>query len=404
MQRQRTGDLKLIQELNRSIILDVIRKKGPISRSEIAKIIDLSPTTVTSAVYELIQEGLVYEDGVGVSNGGRKPVLLRFNPNNHTIIGLSISNSMVKIADMNLEGEALRKEIYPTYQYQGQEMVDHILEVVEQFLFKKADIDNCQGISVITPGIVDAQNGVITYNSKLKLYDVPLKSLIEERTHLPTYVDNDANALVLAESYFGSFSTYKDLLFITIGDGVGAGMMVNGSVFRGFMGSSGEFGHTTVVQDGVRCECGQTGCLENYVNWPAIYSKIVTGIMTKGRDTVITEMIDHNLNNIHPKVFVDAVNQDDELVMEIMEEVIRYLSIAIKNAVHLFNPEVVILSGDIIQNNVVLLEKMKTSVANQVIPILQDKINIQSTSLGPEFELLGTAAVIFHGKFKFQLS
>lgn len=110
MEIQRTGDLRLIQELNRSLILDTIRKRGAISRTEIAKAIKVSPTTVTSAVAELINEGLVYEDGVGSSSGGRKPVLLRFNPKAHSVIGVSITNSFIKIADMDLEGNILKKK------------------------------------------------------------------------------------------------------------------------------------------------------------------------------------------------------------------------------------------------------------------------------------------------------
>lgn len=400
---QRTGDLKFIQELNRSIILDSIRKKGPISRSEIAKNINISPTTVTSAVNELINEGLVFEDGVGSSSGGRKPVLLRFNPSTHSIIGVSITNSFIKIADMNLEGTITRKEVHSTNQCRGQDIIQLIVDVIQQFLTGKTDLENCQGISIITPGIVDAKNGVISYNSKLNLYDIPLKKLIEAKTSLPTFIDNDANAFVLAENYFGLFSKYKDLLYITIGDGVGSGIMVNGSIFRGYKGSAGELGHTTVVQGGMRCECGNKGCLENYVNWPAIYSKMVSAVLTKGRDTVVKQWVSHDFSKIKPSIFVDAVNQKDELCIEIMEEIVIHLSTAITNFVHLFNPEAIILSGGIIQDNPLLVESINQKVSGQVIPILRGEVNVQTTSLGSEFELLGAASVLLHGKFQFQL-
>ncbi|WP_340373613.1 ROK family transcriptional regulator [Peribacillus sp. FSL E2-0218] len=403
MQRQRTGDLKLIQELNRSIILDTIRKKGPISRSEIAQMINISPTTVTSAVSELIDEGLVCEDGVGTSSGGRKPVLLRFNPNTHSILGVSITNSFIRIADMNLEGQILRKEIHPTNHLKGEDIIELILDVVENFLEQKPNKDYCQGISVISPGIVDADKGVISYNTKLNLYDVPLKQLIEERTNLPVFLDNDANAFVLAENYFGLFSKYKDLLYITIGEGIGSGMMVNGSIYRGFLGSSGEMGHMTVVEGGIKCSCGNRGCLENYVNWPAIYTRIVSAIIAQRRDTIIKEMVSDDLNNIKPNIFVEALNQEDELALEIMEDILKYLSIVIINTIHFFNPEVIILSGEIIQKNPLFLEGINELLVAKAIPTLKEKINIQSTSLGSEFELLGAAAVILHGKFKFQI-
>jgi len=404
MDIQRTGDLRLIQELNRSLILDTIRKRGAISRTEIAKTIRISPTTVTSAVTELINEGLVYEDGVGSSSGGRKPVLLRFNPKAHSVIGVSVTNSFIKIADMDLEGNIIKKEIHPTNNCLGDDMIQLLLEVVERFTKNKEDLEKCQGVSIITPGIVDAHNGVISYNSKLKLYDVQLKKIIEEKIGLPTFVDNDANAYVLAENFFGSFSHYKDLLYVTIGDGVGSGIMINGSIYRGFLGSSGEFGHTTVVQDGVKCDCGNKGCLENYTNWPTIYSKIVSAIITRGSNTIIKELSCHDLTQIKPKTFIDAVNRQDDLAVEILEEVVKYLSIAVTNIVHMFNPQVVILSGSIVQDNPLLLKRINEMVASKVIPVLKKKVNIQSTSLGPEFELLGSAAVLLHGKFKFEIS
>ncbi|MDC3417522.1 ROK family transcriptional regulator [Aquibacillus salsiterrae] len=404
MQKQRTGDLKLIQELNRSIILDTIRKKGPISRSEIAKKIDLSPTTVTSAVNDLINEQLVYEDGVGSSSGGRKPVLLRFNPSAYSIVVVSISNSYIKIGDMDLEGKINRKEVYPTNQAQGEEIVQFVLMVINQFIDTKIDLERCQGISIITPGIVDSDKGIISYNSKLNLYNIPLKELVEENTNLPAFVDNDVNAFVLAENYFGQFSQYRDLLYITIGEGVGSGIMVNRAIFRGFKGSSGELGHTSIVQGGIRCECGNQGCLENYVNWPSIYSKIVSAIMTKGRTTLIKDIVGNDLSKIKPKVFVEAVNKKDGLAIEILEDVTNHLSVAITNTMHLFNPEVVILSGDIVQDNLHFLDKIRKTVSGSVIPILKQDVNIQSTSLGTEFELLGAAAVLLHGKFQFQIT
>ncbi|MFD1174489.1 winged helix-turn-helix domain-containing protein [Oceanobacillus picturae] len=131
---RRTGDLKLIQELNRSIILDMIRKDGPLSRSEIAKRSNLSPTTVTTAVNDLIQDRLVSERGTGVSNGGRKPILLQFSPDNHYIIGISISNSKITIAEMNLEARIRCKEVYSTRGHTGEHVISYLLELIEYFI------------------------------------------------------------------------------------------------------------------------------------------------------------------------------------------------------------------------------------------------------------------------------
>ncbi|MEH7307890.1 ROK family transcriptional regulator [Neobacillus drentensis] len=400
---RRTGDLKLMQELNRSIILDTIRKQGPISRSDIAKLINISPTTVTSAVHELINEGVVREDGIGTSSGGRKPVLLRFDPNTRYVIGVSITNSFIKIAEMNLEGRILRKEIHPTNYSQGQEIISLTLKMIHQFLESKENLDGCEGISIITPGIVDAAKGIISYNSKLKLYDIPLKQLVENQFGQPTFLDNDTNAYVLAENYFGSFGHFKDLVYITIGDGVGSGIMVNGKIIRGFKGSSGELGHTTIVKGGPKCECGNEGCLENYINWPAVYSKIVSALMTRGKETVIRNLVGEDFNRITPSVFVKAINEGDSLCLDIMDEMVSHLSTSIINIIHLLNPEVIILSGEIVQENSIFVDSIKDYVSRHVLPILNEEVNIQPTSLGADFEMLGAAAVILQEKYQFTI-
>ncbi|UAL53642.1 ROK family transcriptional regulator [Bacillus sp. CMF21] len=398
---RRTGDLKLIQELNRSIILDMIRKEAPISRSEIAKRINISPTTVTSAVNELMNEGFVREDGIGVSNGGRKPVLLRFDPNSHFIIGVSISNSYIKVAEMNLEAEIRRKAVYSTNLHFGQAVIDHILEIIKQFLQNTDNMERCVGISVITPGIVDADKGIISYNTKLNLNHVPLKKLIEQQFGLKTYLDNDTNSFVLAEKHFGSYSHYKDVIYITVGDGVGSGLMINGSIHRGYRGSSGELGHTTVNRgSGVKCECGNIGCLESYVNWPAIYSKILTAILTRGQQTKIQELVPEELSQITPEIFIKAINMGDLICLKIMDEVVSYLSAGIVNYIHLFNPEVIILGGNMFQDNPLFIEAIQEEVSRHVIPSLKDDIRILPTTLGPEFEMMGAAAVLLQEKFR----
>jgi len=206
---------------------------------------------------------------------------------------------------MDLEGKILRKKVYSVNQLQGNEIILLLMDLIEQFVAENKRLEFCEGISIITPGIVDSNMGMICYNSKLRLYDVPLTEMVEAKFHLPTYLDNDVNAFGLGEYYFGSFSNYKDIIYLTIGDGVGLGVMINGTVYRGFKGSSREIGHTTVVPGGTKCECGNNGCLENYVNWPAIYSNIISSILTKGRDTVIKQLI-NRLSQVFVGVFYSS--------------------------------------------------------------------------------------------------
>ncbi|WP_408010215.1 ROK family protein [Pseudalkalibacillus sp. A8] len=400
---KRTGDLKLIQELNRFIILDTIRKKGPISRSDIAKFNKLSPTTVTSAVSELIRDGLVQEGGTGESKGGRKPILVRFVPDRHFIIAVSITNSNITIAEMNLDAKVSRKETYPVGTLKGSQLVEHIITSLETFLLYYLDLIPCIGISIITPGIVDPANGVIRYNPKLDLKDVPLKDIVHEKFHLKTIVDNDSNALVLAEKNFGDYKDHKNLIYITVGEGLGAGIYVNGSIFRGFHGGAGEFGHISIDRNGISCDCGNRGCLENYVNWPAIYSRILSAI-ARGRKTIIFEMTHGDMNQVTIDTFITALQKGDGLATEIMYEIADYLSTGIINLINLFNPDIIIIGGDVFCHDHSYLKRVENHVKENGMSILTDGLKVKPSSLGENFELVGAAAILLNEVFQFSLA
>ncbi len=399
---RRTGDLKLIQELNRSIILDTIRHYGPISRSEIAKRHKLSPTTVTSAVGELIRDSLVSEVGTGTSKGGRKPILLQFSPDSHFLIGISISGSKITIAEMNLEAKVRKKEIYAIKSYQGDRVISYLLEIMEKFFSPYESLENCVGISIVTQGIVDSDNGVIRYNPKLKLKDIPVKEIVESRFPIKTWLDNDTNAYLLAEKNIGDFCHFQNMLYVTIGDGLGSSILVNGSIYRGYAGGAGEFGHTTIDRTGVRCDCGNIGCLENYVSWPAIYAKLLSAL-AKGKQSSIFELAGNDVNRISATVFRQALEQNDPLAEGILEEIASYLASGLVNLVHLFNPEAIILGGEISFDNKLLVSKVTQYVHEYAHGILTEGLAICLNSLGEDVEVVGAAAVVLQDTFQFSL-
>lgn len=403
MNQRRTGDLKLIQELNRSIVFDTIRKYGPISRSEIAKRNKISPTTVTSAVNELLKGGWVYEGEQGASSGGRKPILLHFSPDSHFIIGVSITNSSLFIGKLNIEAKLCEHRSYEVDGKKGAALIDDLLDQIESFLQAQSDLEKCIGISIVTPGIVDYESGVIRYNSKLMLIDVPLKEMVEKRLGVKTWLDNDTNAIALAEKEIGRYDDSENLLYIMIGEGVGAGIVLNGKVFRGNQGGAGEFGHTTVERGGIRCECGNKGCIENYVSWPALYSRIITSV-TRKQQTEMIEMTSGNLDQITPEILLKASRNRDRLAVDILEDTASFLSTGIINIVNLFNPDLIILGGEVARNNDFLVSKVKEIVINQALKTNTDALEVDGSSLGEHFDLIAAANIVLHEQFAFSLS
>lgn len=400
---QKTGNLKLIQELNRSIILKTIRHYGPISRSEIAKRNKISPTTVTAAVKELICQGLVYEDGVDVSTGGRKPVLVRFSSDSKFIIAVAITNSSIKIAEMNLEAKVRRQKVFPVYNLTGKLVIDYLLKSIGQFLEEYSDLTKCIGISIISPGIINVDKGIIYENTKLKLKNIPLKEMVEKQFKLKTWLENDANAIALSEKRFGAYRKFKNLIYITIGDGVGAGIIVNGSIFRGCRGGAGEIGHTSIDRNGIPCDCGNTGCLENYVSWPAICSKVLSSV-AQGKHTMMLELVKGDINRITPSIFRDALKKDDQLAKEIMKDTAAYLATGMVNLVNLLNPDIIILGGKVAYDNHFLLSQVKKLVFQKALNILTDKLEICPTSLEKDFRMIAAATIPLQEIFHFSIS
>ncbi len=402
---QRTGDLKLIQELNRSIILKTIQNYGPISRSVIAKKNKISSTTVTAAVKKLIKQELVYEEGEGKSTGGRKPILLRFSSDSKFIIALAITNSAIKIAETNLETKINRQEIYPVNELTGKPFIDYLLKSIGQFLeiYPNSNLKKCIGISVTSPGIISVDKAVIYENTKLKLKNVPLKEIIQKKFKLKVWLENDTNAIVLAEKSFGAYKKLKNLVYITISDGVGAGIIVNGHIFRGHSGGTGEFGHTSIDRNGILCDCGNRGCLENYINWSAIYSKVLASV-ANGKHTMMVELTKGDIKQITPYIFRDALEKNDQLAKEIMTETAAYLATGIVNIVNLLNPDVIILGGKLAYDNHFLISEVKKIVFKQALNILTDKLEICSISLGKDFRIIASAAIPLKEIFHFSIS
>lgn len=397
---KRTGNQKLIQDLNRNIILRTIRHDGPISRSEIARKNGLSPTTVSFAVKEFLKVGLVNEDTIGKSSGGRKPILIRFSPENLFVIGIAITNDELMISKMDLEAQIIKQKIFPISHLTGKLFIEHLVKVIEPFLDECPDLKKCIGISVISPGIIDVQNGIIYENTKLKLRNIHLKEILNKKFKLNIWLENDANAIALAEKQYGAYKKYDNLVYITLGDGVGAGIIVNGSIFRGCIGGAGEFGHTSIDLNGIKCDCGNKGCLENYINWSTIHSKIVSSV-TKGKYTVMLELTKGDINQVNHSIFRKALEKGDQLAQEIMEETAVYLSAGITNIVNFLNPEVIILGGKIAYDNHFLISRVKQLVSEKALKIISNKLEICPTSLGEDFRMTAAASIPLQEMFHF---
>jgi len=328
--RLRSGSRRLIREINQSLVLGIVRDQGPISRTEIAQIAGLSPATITDISGVLIEQGLIYEHEAGVSTGGRRPILLALNRQAGLVLGAKLTDREIVSALIDLDAEIVDRQ---TATLGGDGSLEHVVAVLAGLvaeLRSRHPGRRTFGLGLGLAGVVDRRSGVCRFSPYFRWHDVPLGRLLEERLGLPVVLDNDVNTLTLAEQWFGAGAGVADFLVVTLGRGVGMGMVLDGSLYRGGNGGAGEFGHATMQADGPLCDCGKRGCLEALVSSPALLRRLHTDL---GRRLSFEEA-------------VALARTGDPVAAGTFAEVGRTLGLALSHLINIFNPPLLIVGGE----------------------------------------------------------
>ncbi len=269
MARLRAGSPALLRDMNRSAILSLIGQRGSIARVEIARELALSPATVTVLTRELVQEGLVREVAAAPSRGGRPGVLLGLVGGAAHALGVKIAPDRLTFVRVNLEGEPLSFSDR-AFDATASDAVERLLDELAVVAEDRPAGSRLLGVGLGVPGVVDPRSGGTVESPVLGWSALPLGSRLQARLGVPVLIDNDVNTLAVAERLYGRGREAEHFVTVTIGRGVGLGIVVGGELYRGYLGGAGEFGHVRVVDDGPRCHCGRSGCLEALVSDAAL--------------------------------------------------------------------------------------------------------------------------------------
>ena len=396
----KTGNLRLVQKINRSLILNLIKDKGPISRADISKITKLTRSTASSIVDYLIRKDLIKEIGLTSSGVGRKAILLELNSKAYYSIGVDLGTLHTTITIIDLLGRIEKRIEYPT---NCQLEKDNILEKLKANIYniiKNSGLKRKKiaGIGVAAPGLID-KKGTMLITPNFGWRDTPLREILEKKFHIPVFVDNNVNAMALAESEFGKGQGVKNFVFINVGMGIGAGVVINGELFYGESNCTGEIGHTTVDYNGPKCSCGNNGCLEVMASGPAVTKRAIKAIK-EGEKSLISELVNYDLNQISAEIVATAANQGDKLGLSIMEETGEYLGTGVANIINLFNPELVIVGGGVARAGDVIFEPLKKAVQKRAFSVSAKVAKIVPVSLGKDCTVIGAAALVLKETFK----
>ncbi|MBD1379278.1 ROK family transcriptional regulator [Metabacillus arenae] len=389
----RKGNKELIKDLNRSLVINMVRIQGNISRTDIAKETGLGLSTITNIIDDLIKENLVSEIGTGESHGGRKPVLLKFNGDFGIIVGLKIEKQQVKMCLSNLEGKILHKNQF-SYSLTGEnQLAAIIIEKLDSFIKQNECVSKIVGIGIATPGLVDQESNEVIYSPILKVDHGDLKP-IGRHFDVPLFIDNDANVFALAEKWVGIGREYRNFIGVTVGAGVGSGIVIDNMLFRGDFGGAGELGHITIYQGDRLCYCGQRGCLELYASDTYLVHE-AERMVSIGVPTLL-----ESFTPITPECIVMAAQRGDKYAQELLVKQGENLALGIKNMVHLFNPEAVILGGEGLREENFLLKGLQKELAVHFFVKHPRKLQFKISQLGDDVWLIGACALVVSHLFK----
>ncbi|HUL73544.1 MAG TPA: ROK family transcriptional regulator [Vicinamibacterales bacterium] len=368
------------RRLNRQRLLEAIRRLGPISRADLAKRTHLSPPTVSALVEELVGEaGLLREVGVGASSGGRPPILLEFNADYGCLAGVDLGSRTARFALADLQGHVLARHQERTRADSCDAAIDQVMQGIEA-LFRKAgrDLRKLFAIGIGAPGMTDVTTGRVISAANLAGWtNVPLRDMVEARFHAPVHVDNDANMAALGERWQGAARTTSDFVFLALGAGVGAGVVIGGRLHRGHHWYAGEISRMTLDYRDWQVDFGQSGYLESRIGAAAIpewaHARRLFARAGQDREACV-------------RMIIDAARQGDADAAAVVDELAVFLGTAVANIVAVLDPGLVVIGGGLSHAGDLLLEPVRR-VVRQIVPNVPA---IEISALGDDAQLLGS--------------
>jgi predicted NBD/HSP70 family sugar kinase len=376
----RTGSLESLRERNRLRVVDALRQRGAISRSDIARQTGLSRSTVSSLVADLQAEGLVVEREVATTprgpEGGRPPVLIALDQSAGALLGIDFGHRHVRVAVADLSFTVIAEsQAEIDVDTAGNEALDLAAGLAEQLL-EEAGVPRARVLAagMGLPGPIDRQSGLVHSRAIIPSLDgIDTAVEMEMRLNMPVHLDNDANVGALGEATFGAGEGVDVLAYLRLSAGIGAGLIIGGRPFRGARGVAGEIGHVLVDPQGPICRCGNRGCLETFASPPAL-----------------CELLRRSHGPMTVPRLLGLAAEGDAGARRVIHDAGRVVGRAVADLCNFINPDLVIVGGDL------LLDPMREAVRRFAIPAAAEDVRITAGVLGDRAEVLGSLALAGH--------
>lgn len=370
-------DQEIIRDSNRKKILSLIAEKREYTKQDISKEIGVSIPTVITNINELIAKGLVEEAGVAGSTGGRKPIIVRFLPDSKYSFGVEFTLNNVRVILTNLDAKI---KFDTSFEVENFKNIDSIIEKVHEIISsvveeKKINEEDILGIGFSLPGTVNEESLILELAPNIAMKNVDF-SRFSEILKFPIYIENEANSAAIGELTLGIAKKMRNLVYMSINEGIGAGIVIEDHLYKGKNKRAGELGHMTIVPNGKPCNCGRKGCLEKYTSKKSLLE-------------------DYNCKSLKPiytlKEFFSRVEQKENLAIIVLQNYISFLAIGIQNIVLMLDPHYVVLGGEISDFSEYYLEDLKEKVFVENSFYDSSSLKIFTSKLKGDSSILGAA-------------
>lgn len=359
---------------------------------ELSKELDLSIPTVTKFIGEMCEEGFINDHGKLETSGGRHPILYGLNPESGYFIGVDIKRFSMNIGLINFKGDMVELKMNAPYKLENSvDGLNDLCKTITAFVDKLSiDKDKILNININLSGRVNPESG---YSFSLFNFEErPLAEILTEKIGYKVTIDNDTRAMTYGEYMRGGVKGEKNILFVNISWGLGIGIIIDGKIYNGKSGFSGEFGHISSFDNEIICHCGKKGCLETEASGSALH-RILLERIKNGENSILSNRVTSGHNTITLEEIVSAVNKEDLLCIEIVEEIGQKLGKQIAGLINLFNPELVVIGGILSLTEEYITQPIKTAVRKYSLNLVNKDSAIITSKLKDKAGIIGACMI-----------
>jgi glucokinase-like ROK family protein len=386
-----------INVLNKMNVLNYIRRNGASGRAEIARCLGLSIPTVMNISQSFIDAGTIREVGLGESSGGKPPMLLAMIPDACYSIGVDIGATKITAIVADCNASIVYKKNYGSKRGLSKDVIlEYITGVIRETLGESpVDEKKIIGIGIGMPGLIDARSGEVLFSPDFGLENMHIIATIENMFSRKTHIENVTQAIAVGEKLFGICKDTENFMCVGLGYGIGSAIVTNGRLYKGRRGFAGELGHIVMDRNGPICDCGGRGCLEAISSGNAI-ARRAKERLRNGGGAAILKLAGGDIDAVEARTVFDAAKSGDVTAIEIVENAIEYLGIAIAGMITMLDPEFIILSGGITHAGNFLTDRLERAVERHKMSCYGSGARIVISEFGSDAAAIGAASLILN--------